>query len=66
MATSGTQGLLRQSIPSKRTQRTIETIEAYFGTTIGGNTGNNTSSQEISSEPKLGNNNEGSLDKADN
>jgi hypothetical protein len=53
MATTGTQGLRRQSISSKRAQQSIKTIEAYFGTAIGGYTSNNTSSQETLSRQEL-------------
>ncbi len=45
-ATTGTQRLRRQSISSKRARQSIKTIEAYFGTAIGGYTSNNTSGQE--------------------
>jgi predicted neuraminidase len=64
MATIRTQRLFRSGISSKRAQPTITAVEAYFGTTIGGNTGDNTSSQKTSSKRKLGNDNEGSVDKA--
>ena len=65
MATSGTQGLRRQSISSKRARQSITAIEAYFGTTIGGNTGNNTPSEKTLSKQELGKHIQGSLDKAD-
>jgi len=65
MATSGTRGLQRQSISSKRAQRTVEAIETVIGRTIGSDTSDYTSGQETPSERELGNNNEGSLAKAD-
>jgi hypothetical protein len=65
MATSGTQGLLRQSISSKRAQRTITAIETVIGTTISSNTSNNTSSEKTLSKQELGKHIQGSLDKAD-
>ena len=62
MATSGARGLQRKSLSSKRAQRTIKSIEAQLGITVGSDTSDNSSSQEIPSESKLGDNNEGSLD----
>ena len=46
MATSGTRGLQRQSLSSKRAQRTIETIEAQLGTTISSDTSDHSTSEE--------------------
>ena len=62
MATIGARGLQRKSLSSERAQRTIKAIETYIGTTVSSDTSNNPTSQEILSEPKLGDNNEGSLD----
>ncbi len=62
MATSGARGLQRKSLSSERAQRTIKAIETYIGTTVSGDTSDNSTSQETPSEPKLGDNNEGSLD----
>ena len=53
MATSGTRGLQRQSISSKRAQRTVEAIETVIGRTIGSNTSDHSSSQETPSEQQL-------------
>ena len=64
MATSGTHGLQRQSISSKRAQRTLKAIEAQLGTTISSDTSNHSTSQEAPSERTVGDNNEGSVDKA--
>ena len=64
MATSGTQRLRRQSISSKRARQSVTAIEAYFGTTIGGHTGNHTSSKETLSKSKLGKDIKRSLGKA--
>ena len=65
MTTTGTQRLRRQSISSKRTRQSIKTIEAYFGTAIGGHTGNNTSSEAILSKRKLGKDNGRDLGETD-
>ena len=46
MATSGTQGLQRQSFSSKRARRTLRAIEAYFGRAIGSNTSDHSTSEE--------------------
>lgn len=62
MATSGTHGLQRQSISSKRAQRTVEAIETAIGRPISGDTSDHSTSQETLSERELGNNNEGSVD----
>ena len=53
MATSGTRGLQRQSLSSKRAQRTIETIETQLGTTISSDTGDHSTSEETPSEQQL-------------
>jgi hypothetical protein len=53
MATSGTRGLQRQSLSSKRAQRTIETIEAQLGTTISSDTSDHSTSEEAPSEQQL-------------
>jgi hypothetical protein len=47
MATSGTHGLQRSSLSSKRSRRTVKAIEAYFGTTIGSDISDNSTSEEI-------------------
>ena len=65
MATSGTHGLQRQSLSSKRAQRTIETIETQLGRTISSNTSDHSSSETTSSKQGLENNNEGSMDQTD-
>ena len=62
MATIGARGLQRKSLSSERAQRTIKAIETYIGTTVGGDTSDNSTGQEAPSERKLGDNNEGSLD----
>lgn len=62
MATSGTRRLQQSSLSSKRSQRTIETIEAYIGRAFGSDTSDYSSSEEVPSEQKLGNNNKGSMD----
>ena len=62
MATSGARGLQRKSLSSERAQRTIKAIETYIGTTVSGDTSDNSTSQETLSERKLGKDNEGSLD----
>ena len=62
MATIGARGLQRKSLSSERAQRTIKAIETYIGTTVSSDTSDNPASQEIPSERKLGDNNEGSLD----
>ena len=64
MATTGTQRLRRQSISSKRARHSIKTIEAYFGTAIGGYTSNHTPSKETFSKSKLGKDIKRSLGKA--
>ena len=53
MATSVTRGLQRQSLSSKRAQRTIEAIEAQLGRAIGSNTSNHPSCEEVPSEQQL-------------
>tara|TARA_R110000737_G_C14327201_1_gene440763 strand:+ start:43 stop:246 length:204 start_codon:yes stop_codon:yes gene_type:complete len=53
MATSGTHRLQRQSLSSKRAQRTIETIEAQLGTTISSDTSDHSTSEEAPSEQQL-------------
>ena len=63
MGTIGARGLRRQSLSSKRSRQTLDTIETYLGRTIGRDTSNNKASQETSSKRKLGDNNEGSMDK---
>ena len=63
MATTGTQGLRRQSISSERARRTIETIETVIGTTISSNTSNHTPSEETSSWEQLEFDFTGSMDK---
>ena len=45
MGTIGASGLRRSSLSRKRSQRSIETIEAYLGRTIGGGPSNNSSSK---------------------
>jgi len=65
MATTGTQGLLRSSLSSKRAQRTITAIEAYFGGAIGGYTGDNSTSKETSEWKQLEFDFTGSVDEAD-
>ena len=65
MATSGTQGLQRSSLSSKRAQRTITAIEAYFGGAIGGYTGDNSTSKETSEWKQLEFDFTGSVDEAD-
>ena len=63
MGTIGAQGLRRSSLSSKRSRQSVETIEAYLGKSIGRDTSDNKASKETSSQRKLDNNNEGSLDK---
>ena len=63
MGTSGAQRLRRQSVSSKRTRQAIETIEAYLGRTIGGNTGNNQTSITPSTGQRVANDNERSVGK---
>ena len=46
MGTFGAQRLRRSAFSSKRARQSVETIETVLGRTIGGNTGNNTPSQE--------------------
>ena len=65
MATSGTRGLQRQSLSSKRAQRTIETIEAQIGVSIGSDPSNYSSSEETSSEHNMGTDKSASVDKTD-
>jgi hypothetical protein len=65
MATSGTHGLQRQSISSKRARRTIETIETVIGRTIGSDPSDYTSGQEAPSEQQLEFNFRGSVDETD-
>ena len=62
MATSGARGLQRKGLSSKRTQQSIKSLEAQLGIEIGSDTSDNSTSQKTSSERKLGDNNEGSLD----
>ena len=47
MATSGTRGLQRQSISSKRAQRTVEAIETVIGRAISSDISDNSTSEEI-------------------
>ena len=63
MGTIGASGLRRSSLSRKRSQRSIETIEAYLGRTIGGDTSDHSTSQKTSSERRLENNTRRSLDK---
>lgn len=65
MATSGARGLQRKSLSSERAQRTIKSIEAQLGIRIGGDTSDNKTSEETSSEQELGRDTQGSVDKAD-
>lgn len=65
MGTTGARGLQRKRLSSKRAQRTAEAIEAAIGRTISSDTSYHSTSEEASSERDLGNNNEGSVDKAD-
>ena len=46
MATSGTRRLQRSSLSSKRAQRTIAAIEAYFGRAISSNISDHSTSEE--------------------
>ena len=62
MATNGTRGLQRKSLSSQRAQRTLKSLEAQLGIKVSGDTSDNPTSQEIPSEPKLGDDNAGSLD----
>ena len=63
MGTIGAQGLRRSSLSSKRSRQSIETIEAYLGRTVGGDTSDNKTSKETFSQRKLDNNNERSMGK---
>ena len=63
MGTSGAQRLRRQGVSSKRARQSIETIEAYLGRTISGNTGNNQTSETTSTEQRVANDNERSVGK---
>ena len=65
MATIGTRGLQRQSLSSKRAQRTIETIETQLGTTISSNTGDHSTCEEAPSEQQLEFDFSRSVDEAD-
>ena len=62
MATNGTRGLQRKSLSSQRAQRTLKSLEAQLGIKVSGDTSDYSTGEETSSEPKLGDNNEGSLD----
>jgi len=53
MATTGTQGLRRQSISSKRARHSIKTIEAAIGRTVGSDTSDHSTSEEAPSEQQL-------------
>ena len=53
MATSGTHGLQRQSLSSKRARRTVEAIETVIGTTISSDTSDHSTSEEAPSEQQL-------------
>ena len=64
MATSGTRGLQRKSLSSKRAQQSIKSLEAQLGIRIGGDTSDNKTSEETSSEQELGRDTQGSVDKA--
>ena len=63
MGTIGAQGLRRSSLSSKRSQQSVETLEAYLGKSIGRDTSDNKASEETSSKQELEDNNERSLDK---
>ena len=63
MGVISSQRFRRQSLSSKRTRQSVETIEAYLGRSIGRDTSDNSASKETSSKRKLGDNNEGSLEK---
>ena len=63
MGTSGAQRLRRQSVSSKRARQSVETIEAYLGRTIGGNTSNNQTSKASPTGQRVANDNERSVDK---
>ena len=65
MATSGTQGLQRSSLSSKRAQRTLRAIETYIGRTISSDTSDHSTSQETPSEQQLEFNFTRSVDEAD-
>ena len=65
MATSGTHGLQRQSLSSKRAQRTIETIETQLGRTISSDTSDHSSSETTSIEQQLEFDFSRSVDEAD-
>ena len=65
MGTTGTRGLQRKSLSSERAQRTIKTIEAQIGQSIGSDTSDHSSSETTLSGQELGNNNEGSVDQTD-
>jgi len=64
MGTTGTRRLQRQSLSSERAQRTIKAIEAQLGYAIGRDSCDYPPSETESSEQRLGNNNEGSVDEA--
>lgn len=64
MATSGTRRLQRKSLSSKRAQQSIKSLEAQLGIRIGGDTSDNKTSEETSSEQELGRDTQGSVDKA--
>jgi len=53
MATSGTQGLQRKSLSSKRAQRTIEAIETHIGVRVSGDGSDNTPSETLPSGEQL-------------
>ena len=63
MGTFGTSRLRRSSLSSKRSQQTIETLEAYLGRAFSSNLSNNTTSKETPSKRDLGNDTKGSMDK---
>ncbi len=65
MATSGTQGLQRQSLSSERARRTIEAIETVVGRAIGGNTSDHSTSEEAPEWKQLEFDFSRSVDKAD-
>ena len=53
MATTGAQGLRRQSISSVRARYALKTIEAAIGRTIGGSTSDYTTSEKIPGKQAL-------------
>ena len=63
MGTFGARRLRKHAVSRERSRRTVETIEAYLGRAIGGDSGDNKASEKTSSKTRVANDNEPSLGK---